>query len=279
MMKEGERADVYSLQKDPLEDLSIIAKVESDLVVKPRIMMPGITFVHPDEMIKLTFEKALPSKIEVLPQVPAQTSVQVPVQIPAQVPVQAPVQSVKTAPKTAKKNVAPVKKPKVNPFTSKKPTVDLKAKLQSPMFHTEKDNVSTSEDDDQNVDNMPKSTDQQFVTFSSEEEVEPNSPMLEETLDSPMEIDQGDGSSQIPTTTISSGPKMKMIKVPRTFMENGYLMTEMVTEMVPNEDDENSSSPEPAQQVTTSPKGSIKPVIPTKKQGNLLSFFKPKQLN
>jgi hypothetical protein len=317
--EEGERADVYSLQELLLEDLSIIATVESKLVVRPRIMMPGVTFIHPDEMVKLALDQALLSKVEpskssgpsglslksepLKPPEPSGTSPKAESSKPPKSkssepskpePSKPSPQPAKTAPKAVVKNVAPVKKLKVSPFAPKKPAVDLKAKLQLPMFHTEKDDASVSSstsEDDQNVDDMPKSTDQQFVVFSSEDETEPNSPMLEdtleETLDSPMEIDQvnnvndnNDISSRLPMTTISSGPRMKMIKVPRTFMENGYLMTEMVTEMVPNEDDENSSSPELAQRVA-SPKGEelIKPVISAKKQGNLLSFFKPKQLN
>ena len=60
--------------------------------------------------------------------------------------------------------------------------------------------------------------------------------------------------------------KMKMVKVPRTFMENGYQMTEMVNELVPCDEGE----------VAEDPKPNPGPKTTTAKQGTLLNFFKKK---
>lgn len=81
--------------------------------------------------------------------------------------------------------------------------------------------------------------------------------------------------------TSKKGPRMKTIAVPRTFMDNGYLMTEYVTELVPDDGDDAGEAPSAADPCI---KGSSPPLqtksVSTasggKKQGTLLSFFKQK---
>ena len=81
-----------------------------------------------------------------------------------------------------------------------------------------------------------------------------------------------------PTTTAhqsAPGKRMKMVKVTRTFTENGYQMTETVNEMVPCEEDDSEALP--AESNSTTAASSVKPkaAAPTAaKQSNLMSFFK-----
>jgi len=93
-------------------------------------------------------------------------------------------------------------------------------------------------------------------------------------------------SSTTPSTTnaiktgpvsTSTGKRMKMVKVTRTFMENGYQMTETVNEMVPCDDDDpdaiplDGASSAKAPSTTTASKASAPTAA---KQSNLMSFFK-----
>jgi hypothetical protein len=76
-----------------------------------------------------------------------------------------------------------------------------------------------------------------------------------------------------------AGKRMKMIKVTRTFTENGYQMTETVNEMVPCDDDDSealisdltatATGRTSANGKTTAPSAAAPP-----KQSNLMSFFK-----
>lgn len=84
-------------------------------------------------------------------------------------------------------------------------------------------------------------------------------------------------TSNAPTST--GGKRMKMVKVVRTFTENGYQMTETVNEMVPCDDDDPDALPlngeteaKKAAPATTTSTTSAKPAAP--KQSNLMSFFK-----
>lgn len=88
----------------------------------------------------------------------------------------------------------------------------------------------------------------------------------------------------------SNGKRMKMVKVTRTFMENGYQMTETVNEMVPCDDDDPEAIPledgngnikkndtsVSASKPTTSAadNAKLKPSTTSGKQSNLMSFFK-----
>lgn len=65
------------------------------------------------------------------------------------------------------------------------------------------------------------------------------------------------------------GKKMKMIKTTRTFMQNGYQMTETVNELVPCDDDEDvEMESAPAAKPAAAP---VKA-----KQSSMMSFFKKK---
>jgi hypothetical protein len=289
-------ANCYSLQIEKVADLSVLAAINKKLVVEPEIMMPNTVFVNPTDQ-KVQEERVNDGQLE-------NTMVDAPVNVLVNVSVSAPINvSVNEAPSEkvtaiadSSPNTAPPKmavpaksKPKKSSTnvaikkgrnaSVKKLTVDLKSKLKSDIFSAdEADNVSNSasESDSAKVKDL-KVANQSFVTFSSgdDEQIEP-------ALEDVMQIDK--------TSTVVSmlpnepaGLRMKAIKVPKTFMENGYLVTEMITEMVPV--DENSSSQE---QQTSDPvmknpamkdpavKNPVANKFTGKKQGSLLSFFKPK---
>jgi hypothetical protein len=73
--------------------------------------------------------------------------------------------------------------------------------------------------------------------------------------------------------------RMKLVKVPRVYVENGYQMTEIVNELVPCDDNDPEAellNPQNSPSVTkgTAKPTSAKATTSTSKQGNLLSFFK-----
>ncbi|PJF18747.1 SIT4 phosphatase-associated protein family domain-containing protein [Paramicrosporidium saccamoebae] len=268
---EGEEAvaDCYSLQIDNVSDFSMLAAVNKKLVVEPGIMMPNTVFVDPtDQKSQMEQAQVGQSQTEQVQREQIQTE-QVQrgqaqaepvqkgqVQMEQVVDSQPKVAIANTAdpivaPKAAKKlakTVIPAKSKPKKSSTSvankkgknasvKKLAVDLKSKLKSDIFsadETETVLISASESDSAEAKDL-KLANQSFVTFSSgdEEQVAPVEPVLEDE----MQIDETPTIRSEPT-----GPKMKAIKVPKTFMENGYLVTEMITEMVPV--DENSSSQE-----------------------------------
>lgn len=68
------------------------------------------------------------------------------------------------------------------------------------------------------------------------------------------------------------GKKMKMIKTTRTFMQNGYQMTETVNELVPCDDNDVEMEHTPVEQPAVSTTAA-----PAKaKQSSMMSFFKKK---
>ena len=66
------------------------------------------------------------------------------------------------------------------------------------------------------------------------------------------------------------GKKMKMIKSTRTFMQNGYQMTETVNELVPCDDDDVDM-----ESVTSAKTAAAAPPVKAK-QSSMMSFFKKK---
>lgn len=113
------------------------------------------------------------------------------------------------------------------------------------------------------------------------EEVDASATMLVDDGDlprrqaSPMEVEE----AIEPTPKKRS--RMKTITVPRTFMDNGYLMTEYVTELVPDDESETGEIPSAADSSVKGPpppsQAKAASTVPGgKKQGSLLSFFKQK---
>ena len=81
-------------------------------------------------------------------------------------------------------------------------------------------------------------------------------------------------SASAPTTN-TGAKRMKMVKVVRTFTENGYQMTETVNEMVPCDDDDPYALPlagESDKKKAAPTTSTAKPAAP--KQSNLMNFFK-----
>lgn len=323
----NDRVEVYSLQHgQEAQDTRVLATINAKLFVRPACMPDGMPWIHPDEREK-TLSAAMASPLLVPIAVKAEERASsdglgiagstLPSKSPA---------------KTDGSKAAPKKRSRLSAFIAPKPkTVDLKAKLDAEMFTAEDKpgRTSMSEEkgdesgDGMSLDDVPPGPRQSFVTFSSDDEDEldrPTAPSPEALPpSSPMHIDSPvivDNSSTPRETPPSSGPRMKMIKVPRTFMENGYLsipvhldsalifppppigatvVTEMVTEMVPDDDaavasaaalDETRPGNEkaaprgaPAQLINTDrtdlKNGAAKD--PQRKQGSLLAFFKPKQ--
>lgn len=285
-------ANCYSLQIDKVVDLSVLAAVNRKLIVEPGIMMPNTVFVNPTDQ-KVQMERVNDGQLEtaivdapssavnasvneatgeaataIIADSPSNTVPPTIASKPTKTVVPA-----KSKPKKSGTNVA-VKKGKN--ASIKTLTVDLKSKLKSDIFSAdEADNVSTnpasnpasnsasdsaSESDSTKTKDL-KVANQSFVTFSSGED-EPAVQALEDA----MQIDETPIAPTLPNEP--AGPKMKAIKVPKTFMENGYLVTEMITEMVPVDENSSSQERQKSDPVAKKPAG--------RKQGSLLSFFKPK---
>lgn len=97
---------------------------------------------------------------------------------------------------------------------------------------------------------------------------------------------QVDDSNKLDPTNVgpSAAKKMKMVKTTRTFMENGYQMTEVVNELVPcndNDKDEDvkmsndTNVPVPSKATETS-NVSAPAVNKPPKQSSMMNFFKKK---
>lgn len=314
---------IYALHHGRPTDPAVFATINDTLLVAPASLRQA--FVHPRDMLPPpAVAKPEPAPASSLP--PAK---------PAAAAAAAP-PAAKTTGKRGRLTFAP-----------KKPAVDLRARLDPEIFSAEEpkggeDQVEAANNvasDDEPAamsdgDRRPVSRDgemdvarQSFVTFSSSEaEGEGAEGGADDSRDlsADMQIDSAGTPPAASNDHLPSGPtdehgshdvvrpRMKMVKVPRTFMENGYLskrvvrtshvhrlirhhrhdvVTEMVTEWIPEGGaDENQRSSSPSQETVTTTGSSTattakSPPSPSstasrpasRRQGSLLSFFKSRQ--
>lgn len=200
---DGEKASIHSLQKEGPIDPVAIATVNKMLYVPPRFRLAG---VQVDEKPCVLGQKKTPEvtiKKDPLPEAKS---------IPA-----------KSQPSITKTSPAKKAKSSVPLNLNKKAPVDLKSKMQSDMFTADDNNAKETKPTP--VTTTANNT--TVVDFSSEDEdvkMEEKDTKIEESIEWPPSPMKVDAPTEAPPA-VASAQKMKMIKVPRTFMENGYMST------------------------------------------------------
>lgn len=239
----GDQFEVYSLRFGDVQDAGLLAAINAKLFVRPARIPADKLWIHPDEQASIIAgSKCLPPSAIIKPAEPECLLQDSTLAAPKDHPPIAPQTVTPSAPKTSSlptktttktvTNKAAPKKSKLGSTTkTKTKAMDLKSQLTSDLYTTDVNEhkspvqmkaVDPSDEEDVDMVQEPR---QSFVSFSSDGEHAMDDGMANGPTDdphrmlaaSPMEIDS---RVESPSTI---GPKMKMIKVPRTFMENGYL--------------------------------------------------------
>lgn len=199
----GETSDVYSLQIGPADDFSAIAAVNKGLSLRPRLLLPGAVFEEAQAEAPAGGEDA--SERAMIADLPAGD-----------------------VHKETNTHGSVGKRPKMHSKTKERSAAAARSK---PALHTaNREKIDSDEDEDEHDDEDEPAREaapcQSFVSFSSSEEDEDNggaggAEEHERVPQSNMIADAG-GVDQA-AAGARAGPKMKMVKVARSFMENGYL--------------------------------------------------------